>query len=61
MPCKSDCHPIFGIAELVTLITHVLRHFGALRREQKKSLEETVMIIMSEICGKTALIVCKIT
>ena len=36
LPCKSDCHPIFGISQFVTRFTHVERLFGALSKEQKK-------------------------
>ena len=36
LPCKSDCRPIFGIAQFVTGFTHVQRYFGALSREQTK-------------------------
>ena len=33
LPCKSDCHPNFGIAQFVAQFTHVSRHFGALSRK----------------------------
>ena len=62
MPYKSDCQPIFGIAQFVMQFKHVQRYFGALSRKQNnKSLEKTVLLIWSQTCKQIALILYKIT
>ena len=33
LPCKSDCHPIFGITQFVMQFTHVTGHFRAESRK----------------------------
>ena len=38
LPCKSECHTIFGITQFVTQNTHVSRHFGAQNRKQNKKV-----------------------
>ena len=43
LPCKSNCQPIFGIAQFVTRFTHVKTHFGALSRKLKKNLEKKLV------------------